>query len=84
MNITISIPDDVALKLEQRAASTGTTAPEYTAQLVVETVNKPTIDELLGPVREDFAKTGMSEEELLNFGRKLIQRVRDDNKAKQV
>jgi hypothetical protein len=82
MEMTISIPDDVASKLEKRAAGAGQTLPAYTAQLVAETVDKPTIDELLAPVRADFAKSGMSEDELLDLGRDMLTAVRQDKKAK--
>jgi hypothetical protein len=82
MEMTISIPEDVAMKLQQRAASSGTTAPAYAAKLVAESVNKPTIDDILAPVREDFAKTGMTEDELLDFGREVLNRVRAEKKAK--
>ncbi len=62
MDMTISIPDDVAARLEKRAAVSGQSVPAYTARLVADTVTKPTIDELLAPIRADFAKTGMSED----------------------
>ena len=80
--LTISIPEDVALKLQKRAAGSGTTAPEYVAQLVADSVNKPTIDDILAPVRDDFAKSGMTEEQILDFGREVLNRVRQEKKAK--
>ena len=82
MDMTISIPDDIASKLEKRAAVTGQTVPAYTAQLVAEIVDKPAIDELLAPVRADFAKTGLTEDELLEFGREMVTAVREEKKAK--
>jgi len=82
MDMTISIPDDVAAKLEERAASAGTTAPAYTAQLIAESVNKPGIDEILAPVRADFAKTGMTEDQRLDFGHGLLDNIREAKKAK--
>jgi hypothetical protein len=82
MDMTISVPDDVALKLKERAAVVGQTVPAYAAQLVAETLTKPTIDELLEPVRADFAKTGMSEDELLDLGRDAVSAVRQEKKAK--
>ena len=82
MDMTISIPDEIALKLKERAAVSGQTVPAYTAQLVAETVVKPNIDELLAPVRDDFAKTGMTEDDLLEFGREMLTAVRQEKKAK--
>jgi plasmid stability protein len=82
MDLTISIPDEIASKLQVRAAEMGQTVPAYAAQIVAETVIKPTIDELLDPVRADFAKTGMSDAELLDFGREMLTAVRQEKKAK--
>ena len=78
MDMTISIPDEVAVKLEARAAVVGKTLPAYTAKPVAETISKPSIDELLEPVRADFAKTGMSEDELLALGRDTLTAVRQE------
>jgi hypothetical protein len=82
MDMTISIPDNVVARLQERAAVSGQTVPAYTARLIAETITKPTIDELLAPVRADFAATGMSEDELLNLGREALAAVRDEKKAK--
>jgi plasmid stability protein len=78
MEMTISLPDDVAIKLRERAASTGESVPVYSAKLLAESVTKPTIDELLAPVRADFAKTGMNGDELLQFGRDVLAAVRSE------
>jgi hypothetical protein len=73
MDMTISIPDDVAARLQKRAAVSGQSLPVYTAKLVADTVTKPTIDEILAPVREDFAASGMSEEETTDFLRGQLE-----------
>ena len=55
MEMTISIADDIAAKLKERAAVSGQTVPAYTAQLVEETICKPrrlTVDEVLAPFRK--------------------------------
>ena len=78
MDMTISVPDEVVEKLKERAAVNGQSIPIYTAQLVTESVAKPTIDELLAPVRADFAKTGMSEDELVNLGREALAALRQE------
>ena len=82
MEMTISISDDVALKLKERADLTGQTVPAYAAQIVADTVTKPTVDQLLDPIRADFAKTGMSEDELLGFFRGELDAHRQEKKAK--
>lgn len=82
MNMTISITDEVAAKLQERAASNGQSVPDYTAALVTETLSKPTIDELLAPVRAQCAASGMTEEAIMDFGRGLLAEVRRDRKAR--
>jgi hypothetical protein len=82
MNVMISLPDDVAEKLEQRAADVGQSVPAYASQLVAASITKPTLDEILGPVRADFAKSGMSDDELLNFLRGELDGHRRERKAK--
>jgi hypothetical protein len=82
MDMMISIPDEVAVKLKERAETSGQTVPAYAAKLVADNVTKPTIDELLAPVREDFARSGMTEDELLNLGRMALNAVRQEKKAK--
>ena len=81
MDMMISIPDDVAVKLKERAATSGQSAQAYAAQLVADTFTKPTIDELLAPVRADFAKTGMSEGQLDDFMRGELEAHRREKKA---
>ena len=81
-DMTISIPDEVALKLKELAAVNGQSVSAYTARLVEETVSRPDIDQLLAPVREDFAKSGMSEDELMELGRQALGAVREEKKAK--
>ncbi|HEY8748052.1 MAG TPA: hypothetical protein VIM11_08760 [Tepidisphaeraceae bacterium] len=77
--MTISIPEEVALKLKERAATSGQSVPAYAAQLVIDTVTKPTIDELLAPIRTDFAKSGMTEDELLSFFRGELEAHRQED-----
>jgi hypothetical protein len=82
MDMLISIPEEIALRLKERAAKIGQTMPAYTTNLVVEAVTKPTLDELLAPVRDDFAKTGMTGDEIMDLGREILTAVRQENKAK--
>ena len=82
MNVIISIPDDVAERLERRAADVGQSVPAYASQLVTASITKPTLDEILAPVRADFAKSGMSDDELLNFFRGELDAHRLEKKAK--
>jgi hypothetical protein len=82
MNVTISIPDDVAEQLERRAADVGQSVPAYASRVVADTVTRPTLDDILAPVRDDFSRSGMTEGELLDLGRSALAEVRQAKKAK--
>ena len=64
MTLTINIPRDVGAKLTAKAHDKGQNVVEYVAVLVTEQVNRPTLDEILSPLRADFAASGMTENEL--------------------
>jgi len=81
MTVTISIPDDVAAKLHERATASGQDVPAYTSKLVEQTVKSPTLEELLAPVQADFARSGMTQNQLLDFGRELLEKVRAEKKG---
>jgi predicted transcriptional regulator len=82
MNVTISLPDDVAKKLEQRAAGMGQSVPAYASRVVADNVTRPTLDEILAPVREDFVRSGMTDAELMDLGRIALAEARQAKKAK--
>jgi hypothetical protein len=76
MDMMISIPDQVADKLRQRASASGQPVGDYTARIVQQAVQGPTLEELLAPVQADFARSGMTETQLLDLGRDLLDKVR--------
>lgn len=78
MDLTVSIAPDIATKLRERAAATGKAPEAYAAEVLARDVTRPSIDEILAPVREDFAKTGISEEELMNLGRRAADAARTE------
>lgn len=78
----LKLSDQAKRRLEERAAQSGRDVAEYTSELVERAVTSPTIDEILAPVREQVAQSGMSEAELMDFGRDLLRKVRAERKAK--
>jgi hypothetical protein len=80
MTLMISISEDTAAKLKERASASGQPVPDYASRLVEQAIKSPTLDELLAPVQAEFAQSGMTEEELLNFGRGLLEKVRNEKK----
>lgn len=79
MPLTISLSPSTEAKLRERASASGRPADEYAAQLIESAVNQPSLDELLAPVREQFARSGMSEEELSD----LLEEVKHEARAER-
>jgi hypothetical protein len=80
MDVLISIPDQLAETLRQRASAGGQPLGDYTARIVEQAVQGPTLEELLAPVQADFARGGMTEPELLDLGRELLDKFRSEQK----
>jgi len=72
--LTISLPPNVSSALAERARRSGRDATEYVEDLVERDVCRPSLDELLAPVREDFARSGMTEDEL----DELVDEIREE------
>ncbi|MGA2439997.1 MAG: hypothetical protein ABSH08_03495 [Tepidisphaeraceae bacterium] len=82
MTLSLKVPPHIEAKLRERAAADGQPLDVYASKVLAEAVTAPTVDEILGPVREDFAKTGMSEKEIIKLGRKELHALRAEKKAK--
>jgi hypothetical protein len=80
MDVLISIPDQLAETLRQRASASGQLLGDYTARIVEQAVKGPTLEELLAPVQADFSRSGMTEPQLLDLGRDLLDKVRSEQK----
>jgi hypothetical protein len=81
MTISIPLTPEIEAKLRERAASFGKDLVQYAAVLIEQGVTAPTFEEILGPVRHDFAASGMSPDDIDAFGRDLIAKVRRERRA---
>jgi len=82
MTLNVTLSPRIEAKLRQRAAADGQPLDLCASKLLAEAVAAPTIDELLAPVRDDFAKTGMTEKDILSLGRRELRALRAEKKAK--
>lgn len=64
MEITISVAPNVEGISAQKAAAKGQDIREFIESMVERQAVKPSLDEIIAPMREDFAKSGMTEDEL--------------------
>lgn len=82
MSTTISIPTELEQKIAERAASRGLPVEEYVREVLRRDAETPSLDEILAPVREQFAASGMTEEELDALVEKERQAIWDEKQKK--
>jgi hypothetical protein len=65
ITLTIQVPKNIGAILEEKAKSNGKDVAEYVEDLIEKDIDRPkTLDEILAPIRKNFAESGMTEEEL--------------------
>ena len=82
MTLDIHLSPEAARLLRDRAAAKGLDVAEYASRIVEEDLLKPTLDEILAPVRADFAQSGMTEDEILELGRSEIESLRNEKRGR--
>lgn len=64
--ITIAIEEGTEHLIEARASTRDQSVEQYVRSLIVKDIlNSPTWDEVVTPIRQGFAESGLSEDELL-------------------
>jgi len=82
--LIVKLPPDVEQKLLRRAAAAGEPIESFAGRILADAVNAPTIDEILAPVRQRFAASGMTEQqlsELLEAEKHAMRQDRRDRRA---
>jgi hypothetical protein len=65
MTLTIQVPKNIGVILEEWAKGNGKNVAEYVECLIEQDIDKrKTLDEILAPIRRNFAESGMTEDEL--------------------
>lgn len=64
MTITIDLPSEIETALRKKAADDGKDFQIYILETLKTRALKPSLDEILAPIRKTFAESGMTEEEL--------------------
>jgi hypothetical protein len=77
MTLHISISKELEDKLRAPAAATGQPVEQVVVRLVEECVDRPSLEEMLAPVRDEFEASGMSEDELTD----LLERAKHEMRA---
>jgi hypothetical protein len=64
MTITIDLPVDIETALRKKASADGQDFQFFVLETLRTKALKPSLNEILAPVRKNFADSGMTEEEL--------------------
>lgn len=65
MTLTIQVPQNIGAILKEKAENQGKEVAEYVENLIKKDIDKQqTLDEILAPIRKNFAESGMTEAEL--------------------
>lgn len=64
MSLTIQLKIEDEARLAMKAKHAGVDLPTYVERVPKAEVSRPPLDEMLKPVQDAFAKSGMSEDEL--------------------
>ena len=64
MEITISVSKEIENILAEKASAQGKDIKTLVEGMITTEATRPTLDEILAPVRRDFAASGMTEDEL--------------------
>ena len=81
--ITITLPNDVTEVLEKRALADGESVTGYIEGLLKKQVVRPSLDEILAPIRKNFAESGMTEDELDELIESERQAIWEEKHGKQ-
>jgi hypothetical protein len=67
MTLTINLPRDIVLTLENKAKISGRDSAEYVEDLITKELSSPSIDEILAPFRKQVEESGINDEDLNNL-----------------
>jgi hypothetical protein len=73
MTLVIPVSPDVESKLRERAAAEGKDPAAYAGKILEQAIARPSLDQILAPLRQEFAASGTTDEELV----KQINEARD-------
>ena len=67
MVLTIPISPETEAKLKMKAAAAGVDLTTFAARTLERVASRPSLEEVLAPLRSEFEASGMSEEELIDL-----------------
>jgi pantoate kinase len=83
MVLQVPISPETEAKLKAKAAVAGVDVPTFAARALERVVSKPSLEEVLAPLREEFERTGMSEDELVDLLEAAKHEMRAERRARR-
>ncbi|HZZ44311.1 MAG TPA: hypothetical protein VFE58_15360 [Tepidisphaeraceae bacterium] len=80
--VTLRLSRRARDRLAEQAANSGQDVSALTSDLIEQIITRPSIAEIMAPVRQQVAESGMSDAELNDFLRGEIEAHRREKKAK--
>jgi hypothetical protein len=77
MKLNISISPEAEARLRERASATGEPLEQVASRFVEEALRRPSLNELLAPLRAEFEASGMTDDELAE----LLERAKHEMRA---
>ena len=81
-HVTLRLSERAHTRLAQQAAKSGRDISAAVSELIEHAVARPSIDEIMAPVRKQVVESGMSGDELDDFLRGELEAHRREKKAK--
>jgi len=83
MVLSLSISPEAEASLKAKAAAAGVDVETYATALVEQTVTSPlSLEEISGPIAGDFARSGMTENELGNLLEEAKHQMRAERRSR--
>jgi alkylhydroperoxidase family enzyme len=81
MTLILSISPAVEARLKSRAVAAGLDVETYAAQTLERLVTRPSLDEVLAPLRAEVEASGMTEEQLVQLLEAAKHEMRAERRA---
>ena len=79
MVLSLSISAEAEAKLREKAVAAGVDLATYASKTLERVASRPSLEEVLKPLRDEFNESGMSEEQLTEF----LEEAKHDSRAER-
>jgi hypothetical protein len=80
MTLLVPISPEAQAKLTAKAAASGVDVTTFAAKTLERAAFRPTLDEVLAPLRQEFEESGMTEDELTD----LLEQTKHEARAERL